>query len=455
MAGKVSSNPNEFLLPDLGEGLESADLIEWCVKVGQTVKEFDILAKVETDKAVAEVPSDRDGVIAILHGEAGDRIPVYAPFVTFEGGAISAKPASGRSESGNGAHQPAPPPSRLSSPKKEAEREDAGTVVGSLTGADYTAEPGKVRAAPAVRRLARDLGVDLEKLAGSGIGGRITSSDVQTAARGAAATGAPARRAAPPADIDLPARIAPIPASRPAPVAIPAGQDSVRVPMKGVRKVIAERLIQSVHTAVHFTVMDEADISRLDRLRKQLINATGEKISFLPFVCTAVARMLSDPQFARLNSLVDDKNQEIVQYRTVHLGIATDTENGLMVPVLRNTASLGVVEIGRSISRLAQTARDRTIAREDLSGSTFTVSNVGSLAGRFATPIINYPEVAIIAVGRAREAVVVRDGLLGVGRVLPLSLSCDHRVIDGGMAATALARVIELLQSPDDLVPSR
>jgi pyruvate dehydrogenase E2 component (dihydrolipoamide acetyltransferase) len=294
------------------------------------------------------------------------------------------------------------------------------------------------------------MGVDIETVRGTGIGGRVTMRDVQNAASGRARV-IPPRPVATRGAVDVPASKPAV--SRPAP-SIPAGQDSVRTPFKGVRRVIADRLSQSVHTAVHFTVMDDADITELDILRRRLVSATGEKLSYLPFVAIAVCRALRESDFARMNSLVDDKNSQIVTYRSVHLGIATDTENGLMVPVIRDADQLTVTQISQQIAKLARAARDRTIAQQDLTGSTFTISNVGSLAGRYATPIINYPEVGILAVGRARDGVVVRNKMLGVGKLLPLSMSCDHRVIDGALAALMLARVIELLQCPDQLIPA-
>ncbi|MCS7033244.1 MAG: 2-oxo acid dehydrogenase subunit E2, partial [Phycisphaerae bacterium] len=314
-----------------------------------------------------------------------------------------------------------------------------------------------VRAAPAVRRMARELGVDIQQIRGTGIGGRVTLRDVEAAASRAGRAAGPRRspalaegRGAVPPAVARPERPTP---ARPA-TTIPAGQEALRTPFKGVRRVIADRLSQSVHTAVHFTVMDDADITELDIFRRRLISATGEKLSYLPFVAVAVCRALAEPDFARMNSTVDDQTQEIVTHRSVHLGIATDTENGLMVPVIRDAGAVGLLQLSRQIAALATAARNRTIAREDLTGSTFTISNVGSLAGRYATPIINYPEVAILAVGRARDGVVVRGGMIGVGKLLPLSLSCDHRVVDGGMAALLLARVIELLQAPDQLIPA-
>lgn len=227
------------------------------------------------------------------------------------------------------------------------------------------------------------------------------------------------------------------------------------MPFRGVRRTIANRLKESIAQTVHFTVMDEADATALDALRRKLASASGEKVSFLPFVAAAVCRCLSG-EFSAFNATTDDKAEEIVRHRGVHLGIATDTDNGLMVPVIRDCDRLGVLEIGRHIAHVAESARNRSAGRDMLMGSTFTISNVGSHAGRFATPILNYPEVGILAVGRARDGVVVNRGMLGVGKLLPLSLACDHRVVDGASAALMLARLIELLQSPEQLMgPAR
>jgi pyruvate dehydrogenase E2 component (dihydrolipoamide acetyltransferase) len=401
-----------FYLPDLGEGLDEAELIEWSVDVGQSVAENDILAKMETAKALVEIPSPRAGVIGILHGKPGQAIKVGAPLVTFK----SAKPAP----------RPAPAPTPEPQP-----RSDAGTVVGNLGQAE-TPPPGQVLAAPAVRHLARDMGVDLATIAGTGVGGRITAEDVRSAVR----DGAPAPRA-----LGAPAS--------------PGRADAQHIPFRGVRRTIAEHLRYSVSHAVHFTVMDEADVTELDALRRKLVASSNEKITLLPFVAFAVCRVLTGDhgdRFARLNSTVDDEKQEIIQHRAVHLGIATDTESGLMVPVIRDADRLGAIEISRQIAALARSARDRTLTPQQLTGSTFTISNFGGMGGRFGTPIINYPESGILAIGRAREGVIVRHGMLGVGKLLPLSLSADHRVIDGAAAAAALARVVELLQSPQELL---
>jgi pyruvate dehydrogenase E2 component (dihydrolipoamide acetyltransferase) len=413
--------PDDFRLPDLGEGLEEAELVEWCVNVGQHVQENDVLAKMETAKALVDVPSPRDGIIAILHGQPGQAIKVGAPLVTYR----NAQPQPAKSAATETVTQAA----------TEQPQTDAGSVVGQLSEAPGVGDAsGKPLAAPAVRRLAKELGVNLTDIAGTGIGGRITRGDVEAAVSGS--------------------RQAPLPReSR-------GGNghdqaDTVRVPFRGVRRTIAEHLRYSVSHAVHFTVMDEADVTSLDNLRRKLVAASNEKITLLPFVATAVCMVLSGKtggKFTRLNSTVDDDRDEIVQHRSVHLGIATDTESGLMVPVIREAERMGVLELSRLIGQLAQSARDRSIPPDSLRGSTFTISNFGSIAGRFGTPIINYPEAAILAVGRSREGVVVRGGMLGVGKLLPLSLSADHRVVDGATAATALAKIIELLQSPEQLL---
>jgi pyruvate dehydrogenase E2 component (dihydrolipoamide acetyltransferase) len=494
MAHAKSSNPNEFILPDLGEGVHEAELIKWRVKVGDTVAEHDILAEMETDKALVEVPSPRAGTISALHGNEGEVLNVGNVLVTYEGAGGAAEaaprnaaPAASPSKNGSASHSShsAAPKAEAKAAKAEPEaREDAGTVVGNMSGgiAGVTTTPGKALATPAVRRLARDLGVDIDSVNGTGIGGRVTEKDVRACvgkggcdmgqpsippvaagSRGASSAGPAARTSAPGQTSAPAARSAPaasVPAAATARVPVTQTEGSTRIPFRGVRRTIANRLRESVSQAVHFNVMDEADVSALDGMRRKLAAASGEKVSFLPFVCSAVARVLRKSEFKMLNCTVDDGANggegEIIQHRAVHLGIATDTENGLMVPVIRDTDSLGVLEIGRQITSIASAARNRSIPRDQLMGSTFTISNVGSHAGRFATPIINYPEVGILAVGRARQSPVIRGGGIFVGNLLPLSLACDHRVVDGATAAMALATIIELLQDPEQLLgPAR
>lgn len=232
---------------------------------------------------------------------------------------------------------------------------------------------------------------------------------------------------------------------------VPGGQGEARIPFRGLRRTIAERLRESVNTAVHFTVFDEADATALDDFRRSLAAQSGEKVSYLPLVCAAVCKALTG-RFGALNARVDEAASEVVQLGPVHLGIATDTDSGLMVPVIRDADKMDPLTLGRAIAQTAAAARDRSIPRDRLMGSSFTISNVGSHAGRFATPIINHPEVAILAIGKVYDGVLVRDGQAVVGKLMPLSLACDHRVVDGATAALALAEIVKLLQEPQSLV---
>lgn len=472
MAGHVSSDPNVFILPDLGEGVHEAELISWKVKPGDHVEEHDIVAEMETDKALVEVPSPRAGVIKELFGEVGEILKVGNPAWTYE------------SEGGEEASTPDPTQSGAKQAVQakaagQEEREDDGTVVGTMSGSlgAVSAQEGKALATPAVRRIARDLGVNIDSVQGTGIAGRVTEKDVRAAAGGGSSNNGqakPAPRSETPrqqAPAPQPAKPAPQPqkqsssnlattvpqqqvVERP-PVLIPDVQgDSTIIPVRGVRRTIANRLRESVDRAVHFSVMDDADVTELDHTRKQMAKASGEKVSFLPFVISAVCRALQD--FPELNAYIDDENEQIIRHKRVHIGMATDTEHGLAVPVIPHADDMGVLELGRQITDLARMTRDRSVPRERLMGSTFTISNVGSYAGKYATPIINYPEVAILAVGRVYEGVVADRGAIRIAKLLPMSLTCDHRSVDGAAAARCLARIVELLKRPEDLLtPAR
>lgn len=465
MAGHVSSDPNVFILPDLGEGVHEAELISWKVKPGDHVEEHDIVAEMETDKALVEVPSPRAGVIKELFGEVGEILKVGNPAWTYEGAGDDAASTPSPVESGTAQAEQA-------EVAGEEEREDDGTVVGTMSGSlgAVSAQEGKALATPAVRRLARDLGVNIDSVKGTGLAGRVTEKDVRAASGGSSSNNGQAKPAAS-APKPQPAPAKPEPAQRQQsnlattvpqqqvmerpPVLIPDVQgDSTIIPVRGVRRTIAMRLRESVDRAVHFSVMDDADVSELDHTRKQMAKASGEKVSFLPFVISAVCRALQD--FPELNAYIDDENEQIIRHKRVHIGMATDTEHGLAVPVIPHADDMGVLELGRQITDLARMTRDRSVPRERLMGSTFTISNVGSYAGKYATPIINYPEVAILAVGRVYEGVVADRGAIRVAKLLPMSLTCDHRSVDGAAAARCLARIVELLKRPDDLLtPAR
>lgn len=302
-------------------------------------------------------------------------------------------------------------------------------------------------ATPAVRRLAREMGIDINTLTGTGRGGRVTASDVERAGKSPAPVPVmkPNREAASGTVL----RAVSQPISYP-PVQVDASGTAQTIPFTGIRRKIAEALDRSIKTAVHFVVMDTADVTALDRVRRQQAHASGEKVSFLPFLIQAMCRALK--QFPQLNAVVDDEKKEIYVKGVINMGVAVDTDHGLMVPVVPGADRLGILPLGRAIDELAQKCKSRTIGLDQLKGGTITISNVGSYGGAFATPIINYPEVAILAAGRARESVMARNGGIFVGREMPLSLSCDHRVVDGAYGARMLNAVVQFLENPEILL---
>ena len=431
MVIKQPKDKSHFILPDLGEGVHEAELIRWRIKAGDRVDEHQTLAEMETDKALVEVPSPWSGVIKELRGNVGDIVNVGSVLVTYEAG--DGQPAQ-----------------EETAPAAEATHDqDAGTVVGSMdTGLavssrfsrrrseeQATAASGKALATPAVRRVAKELGVDINTVTGTGRGGRVTAADVSAFTGGSGATAAPA------------------PAAPRTPAAPPDGSGvTQRIPIRGVRRKIAEALDRSVKTAVHFTVVDEADVTTLDAKRLEYAAVLGHKLSFLPIVMTAVCVALR--KHPSLNANVDDAKGEILIKGPINLGCAVDTEHGLMVPVIREADTLSIAQLAETVAGIAERSRNRTIEREEFSNGTFTISNVGSFGGMFATPIINYPEVAILAVGRVKERMLVRDAMFYAGKTMPLSLSCDHRVVDGAEGTRFLNTVVKLLESPDALLYS-
>jgi pyruvate dehydrogenase E2 component (dihydrolipoamide acetyltransferase) len=294
-----------------------------------------------------------------------------------------------------------------------------------------------------VRRIARTLGIDIQQVPGSGRNGRVTAGDLESFAGGGTAH----RGVSVPAAGGFAPRSAAI-----APGSVYIDQNGVtqRVPFRGVRRKIAESLDRSVRTTVHFTVVDEADVTLLEAKRKEYSKVTGQKLSMLPFIMAAICKALK--KHPTLNAITDDANSEILVKGPVNLGCAVDTDNGLMVPVIKDAHAKSPVELANEVKRLAAACKDRSIKREESLGGTFTISNVGSYGGMFATPVINYPEVAILAAGRAKERVMVKDGRFYAGLALPLSLSCDHRVVDGAEGARFLNTVVGLLENPENLL---
>jgi pyruvate dehydrogenase E2 component (dihydrolipoamide acetyltransferase) len=399
----------EFRLPDIGEGVAEGEVVRWLVKEGDVLHEDQPMVEIMTDKATVEISTPRAGRVARRCFSEGQVCPVGKVLVEIEteaGGAERrAKPAASGGSTGKAAAPAAP---------AAAVERDAG---------------GSVLATPATRKLARDLGVDIRAVTGTGPAGRVTSDDVK-AHQGGEATAVR------------------LPASR------SSGTD-VRIPFRGVRKKIAENLVRSKHTAAHYTYVEEIDCTDLVRLRaranERLAARGGAKVSFLPFIARATAAALG--RFPQLNASLDEAAGEIVQWGHIHLGLATATEAGLIVPVVRNAERLSVAELGREIDRLAAVTRSGKAAREELSGSTFTITSLGALGGVMATPIINHPEVAILGVHRIlRRPAVIGEGI-AIRDLMNLSISVDHRVVDGYDAARFVADIKAALEAPTSLAP--
>ncbi|MEZ6195935.1 MAG: dihydrolipoamide acetyltransferase family protein [Planctomycetota bacterium] len=427
--------PLEFKLPDLGEGVAEGEIVEWKVAVGDSVEEDQPLVEVMTDKATVEIPSPRAGVIASIAHEAGAVVPVGDVLVVIDDGGGAAAPAKAEAK----AETPAPAPT----PAAPATKAPAPAAAPAAPAAPAAArsEGGPVLAAPATRKLARELGVDLEAASGSGPRGRVTKEDVRAVAEGGAAPAAAAAAA--------PAR-APQPITRPT---TGAASETTITPYRGLRKKIGDQMVRSAFTAPHFTLVEEVDMTALVELRnaaKPLAEKRGTKLTYLPFIMKAVCGALR--HHPTLNSILDEAEGELVTYRDVNLGFALDTEKGLVVPVIRDAGRRSVFEIADELSRLSEAGREGTITRDEMMGSTITVTSAGSIGGLFATPIINHPEVAILGVYRMEDRPVVMNGDVVVRKMMYLSITLDHRVIDGGEAARFMNTMKRLLGDPRNLL---
>ncbi|MFO7273484.1 MAG: dihydrolipoamide acetyltransferase family protein [Bacillota bacterium] len=424
----------EFKLPDVGEGLHEAELLRWLVKEGDTVAEDQPIMEVQTDKATVEITSPVSGRVVKLLGQPGDILRVHSVVVIFDVGADGAAQPAGEAAAPTAAAAavgaaapaaPAPPAApRPAQPEAPAP----------------AAPQRRALATPATRRLARELGVDIHAVPGTGPAGRVTSEDVRAfAARSQAA--AQGQEAAPtPAEAAAPAAAAPTARSE---------ADQERIPLRGIRKVIAERMVKSKYTAPHVTAVEEVDMTELLAFRaqaKELAARKGIKLTFMPFVIKAVVAALRE--FPYLNASIDDEAQEIVLHKRYHIGFALDTDAGLLVPVIKDADRKPVFAIAKEMNDLIARGREGKLAPDEMRGSTFTISNQGSIGGLFFTPVINYPEVAILGIGKTADRPVVRGGEIVIRKVAHLALSFDHRLIDGGMATRFLQRVAELLSDP-------
>jgi pyruvate dehydrogenase E2 component (dihydrolipoamide acetyltransferase) len=428
-------------LPDIGEGVVEAEVQRWFVAPGDAVEEDQPLVEVMTDKATVVIPSPRRGRIAKLFWKEGEIAKVHAPLVEIEvDGAAAA-----------GAREKSPPAPAAVEEGEEGERRDAPAPPAAARGGAPEPPGQRALAAPAVRALARELGIDVNAVAGTGPGGRVTKDDLADHRRrrnghgGPAATGAWAPTAPTPAAIPAPA------AARGVPVA--PSMDDERIPLRGVRRRIAENMARSKRTAAHFTFVEQADVTELVRVKDRIAAAAqgeGVKVTFLPFVVKAVVAALRE--HPKLNATMDEERGELVLHRRYDLGVASATEAGLVVPVLRGADRLSLLDVAREIERLAADAKAGRIRPEDLGRSTFTITSLGALGGLFATPVLNHPEVGILGLHRIRPTPVVKDGAVVVRDVMHVSVTSDHRVVDGHEAAAFAYAVIRVLEDPDLLL---
>ncbi|OGK95466.1 MAG: hypothetical protein A2W08_10040 [Candidatus Rokubacteria bacterium RBG_16_73_20] len=420
-----------FALPDLGEGLTEAEIVRVLVAQGDVVAEDAPLLEVETDKATVEIPSPMSGRVATIHVHPGDTVRVGAALVTFEdAGAPSTAPRAG----GAPPPRPAPPPAAVRS-----------------AAAPAPPAAGPVPATPATRRLARELGVDLRAVRGSGPGGRVTDDDVRASA-GAPAAAPPRTLAAP----EHPAVARPLATVGAAPAPLPRFEQwgpVERQPLSHLRRTIAERMTLAATLIPHVTHLDRADVTDLDALIQRSLEAgraRGVTLTLTSFLLKAAALALGE--HPRFNASLDPAAGELIVKRYCHLGVAVATERGLIVPVLRDVDRKPLLEVQRELTALAARVREGKATLEDLHGGCFTITNLGALGGTGAIPIINYPEVAILGVARARLEPVVRDGRIEPRMLLPLTLTFDHRVADGADGARFAAAIVRRLEAPEQLL---
>jgi len=417
-----------FKLPDIGEGVVEGEVVEWMVSVGDSVKEDDPILSVMTDKATVEIPAPCDGTVTTIIGEAGDILPVGVVCIEFEvdgdGNASASDEAPAKEEVES---KPEPTPEPVAAP--EPAPQPAAAPV-SVAGPAVERAPGtKPLASPAVRQRARSAGVDLYHVAGSGPAGRITHADLDVHLSGGAS------RASSSMPVGGSARVA------------KNGTENIKV--IGLRRKIADSMMASYSTIAHFSYFEEVDVTELEALRQHL-NATrpegAPKLTYLPFIMLALVKGLG--QRPECNALYDDEAGVVTRHEGVHLGIATQTDRGLYVPVVKHVEAMDIWSAAAEMGRVTQATRDGKAGVDDLSGSTFTITSLGRMGGLGATPIINKPEVGILGVHNAKDRAVVIDGRVEVRRIMNLSSSWDHRVVDGHDGASLVQLLKSMLEHP-------
>ncbi len=436
----------EFKFPDVGEGIHEGILIKWLVKEGDKVKEDQPLAEVETDKAVVELPAPKAGTILKLHAKEKDTLHLGQVIVSFgEEGESLPKTVAGKDLDTEilrpKKHDLEPTPKITEKIEKAFEAKQVETIskpIPQPMPATVGAPAKEVKATPATRKLARELGVQIELIQGTGPNERITDEDVRQAVNRSSKTFSQSPS---------------MPAFQPIQSSVPEGQEQ-RIPFKGIRKVIAENMIKSKFTIPEAVQIDEADVTRLVELRtreKEEAAKKGIHLTFLPFIIKAVIQALK--KYPKFNSSLDEEKQEIVLKGFYHLGIATDTVEGLMVTVIKNADKKSILELAKELQELTEKARTRKISLQELHGQTFTITNVGSLGGTISIPIINKPDAAILGIGTFKKVVkVMPDNSIATRTITVLSLPFDHRIVDGAEAARFVTEIIKFLENPDLLL---
>ncbi|MCX6225811.1 MAG: dihydrolipoamide acetyltransferase family protein [Bacteroidia bacterium] len=451
-----------FKFPDIGEGLDEGIVAEWYIEKGQTVEMGQPLVKVETDKVVTDIPSPKTGIIAALYGRVGETIHVGSPLVEYDMPGI------------NGADAIA----EAAKPAFEAVKEEGAGVVGTLEIADNsaylpaTSEAGfltardevtkpqhRALATPVARAMARELGVKIDLIPGTGPAGRVTKADIEEFVTREDVT-RDAKRVTQEdvtRDAKRVTRNATDGASHDPGVSDHASRvtrhDIEIKALSQIRKTIARNMTRSKDNTVPMTVFDEVEVSELIGIRykyKQQFEEDGIKLSYLPFILKATALALK--KHPVLNAELDLDNSRMIYKKYYNLGIAVDTEDGLVVPVIRNVDRLTIKDIAVAVNQISEKARKRGLTMDDMNDGTFTLTNYGSIGGQFAVPVINYPQAGILGIGRLVEKPVIKDGKIVPGTLLPLSLSVDHRMVDGGEVARFLNRVMEYLSDPVSLI---
>ncbi|WP_075981080.1 dihydrolipoamide acetyltransferase family protein [Bacillus massilinigeriensis] len=431
----------QFKLPDIGEGIHEGEIVKWFVKSGDKVQEDDILCEVQNDKAVVEIPSPVEGTVLEVLVDEGTVATVGQVLITFDAPGYEDLKFKGEEDDETSKEQP-----KEQTPVENTAQEEATAPVANGQNPEPVDPDRRVIAMPSVRKYAREKGVEIRNVAGTGKNGRVLKTDIDAFLTGGSqvATEAPAKAE----------ETAEIAETNAAAQPIPAGEyPETREKMSGIRKAIAKAMVNSKHTAPHVTLMDEVDVTKLVAHRKKFKEVAankGIKLTFLPYVVKALTSALRE--FPALNTSIDDASSEIIHKHYFNIGIAADTEKGLLVPVVKDADRKSVFNISNEINELATKAREGKLAPNEMKGASCTITNIGSAGGQWFTPVINHPEVAILGIGRIAEKPIVRDGEIVAAPVLALSLSFDHRIIDGATAQHALNHIKRLLNDPELLL---